>query len=142
MREVRWELDLRGYRDIKLLLSGGIDERAIERYNEVADAYGVGTAISAAPVVDFSMDIIEIEGHPIAKRGKRSGSKRVLRCKECFKTRVCSVKEEPSQCSCGGGEEEILVEFFSNGNLKYPLPEPSEIREFVLQQLNKVELYW
>jgi nicotinate phosphoribosyltransferase len=141
MKEVRWELDLRGYGQVKLFLSGGIDEKEIERYNVLADAYGVGTAISAAPVVDFSMDIIEIEGHPIAKRGKRSGSKRVLRCKECFTTRVCSVKEKPSKCSCGGNEEEILVEFFSQGNPKYPLPEPSEIREFVLQQLNKVELY-
>ncbi len=141
MKEVRWELDLRGYGDIKLLLSGGIDERDIDRYNELADAYGVGAAVSAAPVVDFSMDIIEIDGHPIAKRGKRSGSKRVLRCRECFNTRVCSVKEKPSRCSCGGAEEEILVDFFSNGNLKYPLPEPSKIREFVLQQLNKVELY-
>ena len=33
MREVRWELDLRGYKEVKLFLSGGIDERDIERYN-------------------------------------------------------------------------------------------------------------
>jgi nicotinate phosphoribosyltransferase len=90
--------------------------------------------------VDFSMDIIEIEGRPIAKRGKMSGSKRVLRCKDCFKTRVCSLKEKPSRCSCGGAEQEILVDFFSHGEPKYPLPEASEIREFVLQQLTKVEL--
>lgn len=69
---------------VKLFLSGGIDERDIERYNMVADTYGVGTTISNAPVVDFSMDIIEVDGHP--------------------------------------------------------LPKPSQIREFVLQQLSKVEL--
>ena len=140
MKEVRWELDLRGYREVKIFLSGGIDERDIERYNLFADAYGVGTAISAAPVVDFSMDIIEIDGHPVAKRGKMSGSKSVLRCKECFNTRLCPVKERPGRCSCGGVEEEILVPFVSKGHLEYPLPKPSRIREFVLQQLSKVEI--
>jgi len=140
MKEVRWELDLRGYREIKIFLSGGIDERDIERYNPLADAYGVGTAISAAPVVDFSMDIIEIDGHPIAKRGKMSGSKSVLRCKECFNTRVCPVKERPGRCSCGGVEEEILVPFTSKGHLLQALPKTSQIREYVLEQLSRVEL--
>jgi nicotinate phosphoribosyltransferase len=140
MKEVRWELDLRGYKDVKIFLSGGIDERDIERYNLLADAYGIGTVISNAPVVDFSMDIIEVDGHPLAKRGKMSGSKRVLRCKECLKARVCPVEERSGRCSCGGLEEEILVPFVSKGNLLYPLPEPFQIREFVLQQLSKVEL--
>jgi len=140
MKEVRWELDLRGYREIKLFLSGGIDEKDIESYNLVADAYGVGTAISHAPVVDFSMDIIEIDGHPVAKRGKMSGSKRVFRCKECFKTKVSSAKERPERCSCGGVEEEILVPFTSKGHLLQALPKASQIRDYVLEQLNKVEL--
>jgi len=36
--------------------------RDIERYNQLVDVYGVGTTISNAPVVDFSMDIVEGEG--------------------------------------------------------------------------------
>jgi len=140
MKEVRWELDLRGYSKIKLFLSGGIDERDIERYNSLADAYGVGTAISNAPVVDFSMDIIEIDGHPLAKRGKMSGSKRVLRCTECFKTRVCPNNESPEECSCGGTEEEILIPFISQGHLLQALPKASRIREYVLGQLTQMEL--
>jgi nicotinate phosphoribosyltransferase len=140
MKEVRWELDLRGYREIKLFLSGGIDERDIERYNPLADAYGVGTAISNAPVVDFSMDIIEIDGRPIAKRGKMSGSKRIFRCKECFKTRVSAANERPERCSCGGTEEEILVPFSSKGHLLQALPKASQIRDYVLEQLSKIEL--
>lgn len=140
MKEVRWELDLRGYNEVKLFLSGGIHERDIQRYNPLADAYGVGTAISDAPAVDFSMDIIEVDGRPLAKRGKMSGTKRVLRCKECFETRVCPVKKRPGRCSCGGLEQEILVPFISEGNLEYPLPKASQIRKFVLEQLSKVEL--
>jgi len=140
MKEVRWELDLRGYREIKLFLSGGIDEKDIEKYNPLADAYGIGTAISNAPVVDFSMDIIEIDGHPVAKRGKMSGSKGVFRCKECFNTRVCPVKESPGRCSCGGVEEELLVPFISKGHLLQALPKASKIRDYVLEQLGKIEL--
>jgi len=140
MKEVRWELDLRGYRDVKIFLSGGINEKGIESYNIVADAYGIGTAISNAPVVDFSMDIIEIDGHPVAKRGKMSGSKSVLRCKECFNTRVCPVKERPGRCSCGGVEEEILIPFTSKGHLLEALPKASRIRDYVLEQLSKMEL--
>ncbi len=140
MKEVRWELDLRGYSDVKIFLSGGINEKGIESYNPVADAYGVGTAISNAPVVDFSMDIIEIDGHPVAKRGKMSGSKRIFRCKECFNTRVCPAKESPGRCSCGGVEEEILVPFISKGHLLQALPKASQIRDYVLEQLSKIEL--
>ncbi len=140
MREVRWELDLRGYKNVKIFLSGGIHESDIERYSPVADAYGIGTAVSSAPAVDFSMDIIEVEGRPLAKRGKLSGTKTVFRCRECFNTRVCPARDRPGRCACGGDEEEILVPFISQGNFNYSLPEPSQIREFVLQQLTKVEL--
>jgi nicotinic acid phosphoribosyltransferase len=31
--------------------------------------YGVGTTITNAPVVDFSMDIIEVDGQAVAKGG-------------------------------------------------------------------------
>jgi nicotinate phosphoribosyltransferase len=112
----------------------------IERWNPLADAYGIGTAISNAPVIDFSMDIVEVEGHPLAKRGKMSGTKRVFRCNECLRTRVTPAKENPGTCRCGGVEEDILVPFVSQGKLQCDLPKPSQIREFVLEQLEKVEL--
>jgi len=53
---------------VKLLLSGSLNKYQIQEYNEFADAYGVGTAISNAPVIDFSMDIVEVDGKPLAKR--------------------------------------------------------------------------
>jgi len=140
MEEVRWELDLRGFRNIKIFLSGGLDEYHILNYNEYADAYGVGTAISNAPVVDFSMDIVEIEGKPIAKRGKRSGSKRVLRCLDCAETRVVPVGLRTAPCSCGGDFEELLTPALSGGEIVTPLSEPGEIRDFVIKQLNDVQL--
>jgi nicotinate phosphoribosyltransferase len=85
-------------------------------------------------------DIVEIEGKPLAKRGKMSGSKRVFRCAECGVTRVSPASQEPRTCACGGIEEDILVPFVSGGDLQYNLPTASEIRDFVLLQLKKVEL--
>ncbi len=68
LSEVRWELDLRGYNDVDLFVSGGIDEDAIRELNPVVDGYGIGTWISGAPVVDFSMDIVEIDGNAQGRR--------------------------------------------------------------------------
>ena len=45
----------------------------------LVDGYGVGTSIANAPVLSFALDIMEIEGRPMAKRGKRSGAKQVWR---------------------------------------------------------------
>ena len=88
IEEIRWELNIRGYGHIQIFVSGGIDEKKIMSLNPFVDAYGVGTSIINARVIDFAMDIIEIEGKPLAKRGKMSGSKRVLRCNKCFQDKM------------------------------------------------------
>lgn len=140
MEEVRWELDLRGYNHVKLLLSGGLDEYHISKYNRFADAYGVGTAISNAPVIDFSMDIIEIDGKPIAKRGKMSGAKRVIRCRRCFNTTVLPIGKDSAVCKCGGKNEDILSALHDKDTMEEVLPKPAYIRRFVLRQLEKIDL--
>lgn len=139
MEEVRWELDLRGYEHVKLFISGGLDEYRIRDYGDCADAFGVGTAITAAPVIDYSMDIVEVENRPLAKKGKRSGSKSVLRCENCLETVVVPLGKPPKPCSCGGKMKEILMPFLSQGKLKAPLPPPGEIRDHVIGQLAGVE---
>lgn len=140
MEEVRWELDLRGFKHVKLFLSGGLDEYQILKYNAFADGYGVGTSISSAPVVDFSMDIIEIDSQPLAKRGKMSGPKKVLRCKKCFASKISPLKKAVGLCQCGGKFENILVPMISKGTLKRPLPKAEHIRKHVLKQLDKLDL--
>jgi nicotinate phosphoribosyltransferase len=78
MREVRWELDRNGFGHVKIFASGGIDVDYILHLNPVCDAYGVGGAIADAPMVDFSLDIVEVDGEDRSKRGKRGGRKRLL----------------------------------------------------------------
>lgn len=77
--EVRWELDAAGYAGVKIFLTGGVTRHDIVLYRDRVDAFGVGGAIANAPVIDFGMDIVEIDGRPRAKRGKRSGIKQVYR---------------------------------------------------------------
>jgi len=140
LEEVRWELDLRGYGRIKLFVSGGLNEDDIIKLNPVVDGYGIGTSISNARVVDFAMDIMEIEGKPIAKRGKMSGSKRVLRCPKCHQDMIIPLRQKSSHCSCGGKLADLLVPLFKNGKLVKKLPSHKEIRQYVLRQLRNFSL--
>lgn len=77
INEVRWELDVHGYPGVKIFLSGGVTRDDVIEYRDIVDAFGIGGAIASAPVIDFALDIVEIEGTMCAKRGKRSGVKQV-----------------------------------------------------------------
>jgi nicotinate phosphoribosyltransferase len=110
------------------------------RLNPVVDGYGVGTAIANAPVLNFALDIMEIEGVPIAKRGKWSGAKDVLRCRACGATIVRPAGKEPSPCACGGPWEALLKPLVTAGRVVRDLPPPRTVREFVLDQLARVPL--
>ncbi|MDP3015934.1 MAG: nicotinate phosphoribosyltransferase, partial [Deltaproteobacteria bacterium] len=113
----------------------------------VVDAYGVGTSITNARVIDFAMDIVEIEGRPLAKRGKMSGSKSVFRCSKCFQDKVAPFKAGRSRfdqgldrCSCGGRFQELLLPLIQNKKILWDLPTPQAIREYVLRQLPRFDL--
>ena len=139
LKEVRWELDLRGYKNVKLFVSGGINEERIDRLSSVADAFGVGTWISNAPVIDFSLDIVEVEGKPFSKKGKRSGKKQVWKCRSCGSTYLLSFSSPAPSCRCGGTTFPLLKLSIDKGELTEPLPSPQEIRKYVLNQLEKVK---
>jgi nicotinate phosphoribosyltransferase len=140
IEEVRWELDLRGFRHVKIITSGGIDEYEILRLNPLVDAYGVGTSIASAPVLNFACDIMEIEGRPMAKRGKWSGAKAVLRCRKCHDTAVVPVGTAPPPCACGGIREPLLKPLVRGGRIVRDLPPPRTIRDHVLDQLATLPL--
>ena len=141
VEEIRWELNLRGFNKVKIFVSGGIDEDKIIELNDYADGYGVGTSVSSAQVIDFSMDIVEIDGKPLSKKGKKSGAKQVWRCEKCFSSRVLPQNFEGGKCEkCGGKEKPLLKKVIEKGKLRYSLPSPQEIRKKVLEQLKYVNL--
>ncbi len=138
IREVRWELDIRGYKDVGIFVSGGLDEDSVKRLREAgATGFGVGTSLSNAKTIDYAMDIVEIEGRPMAKKGKFSGAKKVYRCKNCGKFFV-SYKEHMNTCPlCGGELENMLKPYLINGEPVGKYPSVDEIRNYVLWQLKE-----
>jgi nicotinate phosphoribosyltransferase len=140
LEEVRWELDYRGFEHVKILASGGIDEYEILKLNSLVDGYGVGTAIANAPVLSFALDIVEIEGKPFAKRGKQSGSKQVWRLPGEIRNAVLPAHTPAPRGAGGQAAEPLLKPLVTRGRLVRDLPPPRAIRDYVLEQMAKVEV--
>jgi nicotinate phosphoribosyltransferase len=74
IREVRARLDGAGFPEVRIFVSGGLNPDRISRLvQEPVDAFGVGSYIAHGVTRDMTMDIKEIEGKPIAKRGRIPG---------------------------------------------------------------------
>jgi nicotinate phosphoribosyltransferase len=76
VKEVRARLDLAGFRHVGIFISGGLDPERITRFIESGapvDGFGVGSYISGARPIDFTADLHEVNGKPIAKRGRIPG---------------------------------------------------------------------
>jgi nicotinate phosphoribosyltransferase len=76
VHEVRARLDQAGFRHVKIVVSGGLSPDRIGYFkdaNAPIDSYAVGSYISGATPIDFTGDIKEIDGRPIAKRGRIPG---------------------------------------------------------------------
>ncbi len=135
IREVKWELKIRGFENVKIIVSGGLDEYTIPELIEAgADSFGVGTSVSNADTIDFAMDIVELEGKPVAKRGKFGGRKSVFRREENGRF----VYEVVPSGSKSQGEE-LLVQVIKDGKRVYPEKNVDKIRDYVLKQLEKFE---
>jgi nicotinate phosphoribosyltransferase len=128
IEEVRWELDTHGYPDVKIFLSGGVTREDVVAYRDCVDAFGIGGAIANAPVIDFAMDIVEIEGRPMAKRGKRSGIKQVYIFSGGKRQTLPAIHEAPS------GGHPLLERFVENGRILRQ-PDLQEARRRVLKTL-------
>ena len=76
VKEVRARLDQAGHRSVRIVVSGGLDIERITYFKESGapvDSFAVGSAISDASPIDFTGDLKEIDGRPVAKRGRIPG---------------------------------------------------------------------
>ncbi|HUG47827.1 MAG TPA: nicotinate phosphoribosyltransferase [Candidatus Limnocylindria bacterium] len=74
--EIRARLDQAGFGHVKIIVSGGLSPdriRYFREYGAPVDSYAVGSYISGAQPIDFTGDLKEIDGRPIAKRGRIPG---------------------------------------------------------------------
>lgn len=136
LMEVRWTLDLLGYNHVKLIASGGINEKQVHQLRDIVDIFGVGTSVAFPPSVDVGADIVEVNRDgawiPISKRGKLPGAKKAYRC-SVLEYEVTPWNSTPRKCY-----EEVLELYLENGKLVKRLPTINEIREYVLKQLREV----
>ena len=137
VEEVRWTLDLHGYRHVKIVVSGGLDEDSVRELRDVADAFGVGTSIAFPPSIDISMDIVEVDYGsgfvPRTKRGKLPGAKMVYACGPCKHLVLPFGVKPPSDC------KPLTRLYMKGGRVVEKLPDVHEIREYVLEQLRRIE---
>jgi nicotinate phosphoribosyltransferase len=76
VHEVRARLDQAGFSHVRIVVSGGLNPERIQFFKDAGapvDSYAVGSYISGATPIDFTGDIKEIDGNPIAKRGRIPG---------------------------------------------------------------------
>ena len=137
IREVRWELDIRGYEDVGIFVSGGMDEEDIYELRDLVDGFGVGSCVAGAKPIDLALDIVEMDGIPCAKRGKYGGKKQVYRERGEMedkivlspqKSPICHYREEMKGDS-------LLKPIIKDGKIirKFPM---KEARELLLKELD------
>ncbi len=139
VEEVRWELDIRGKHDVKIVVSGGLSIDDILKLKDLVDSFGVGTMIAGAKPIDFALDIVVRDGKFAAKRGKRGGKKQVYRDWTALEDEVKLFDAEAPT-----GKEHLLQKFIENGKIirKSDMNEARRLalKEIeIIKQLNKVE---
>jgi nicotinate phosphoribosyltransferase len=138
IQEVRWELNLRGFEHVRLFLSGGVKEEDIPGLCPIVDAFGIGSEIASARPFDFSLDIVEVEGEPLAKRGKESGTKALLLCPKCFSRQVFPKRSPYPPCpSCQGERLNLLEKTLQNGKRLNPSRPLKERASFLKAELER-----
>ncbi len=133
VEEVRWELDIRGGKKVKIIASGRLDEETMARLNPLVDGYGVGTAVAYPPVVDLSAKIVEVaNGDRMefrAKRGGLGGRKAVFRS-QGFRDQVVLEKAAKP-----GRAVPMLKPLLSKGKMVGTFRSVDEVRTRVLKDL-------
>lgn len=87
VKEVRARLNQGGFEHVQIIVSGGLTPERIKILTDAgADAFGVGSFISRSPAIDMTMDLKEVCGKALAKRGRIPGLTDNSRLKKLKKT--------------------------------------------------------
>jgi len=135
-RTVRIALDAQDCREIRIVLSGSLDEHLIERLmssNVPVDAFGVGTALGVsadAPALDMVYKLQEYAGRARRKRspGKATwpGVKQVFRERAASGEYLCDRVARADERPRG---EPLLIEVMRNGRRSVPSSALRAVRE-------------
>jgi nicotinate phosphoribosyltransferase len=73
VEKVREALDAAGYREVRIVASGGFNAARIEEFEAAGvpvDAYGVGSSLIRGEN-DFTADVLLLDGQPAGKVGRK-----------------------------------------------------------------------
>ncbi|MGH7831340.1 MAG: nicotinate phosphoribosyltransferase, partial [Candidatus Binatia bacterium] len=145
--EVRRIFDEAGFKEVKIIGSGGLDEFDLAELSASAapfDSYGVGTKMgvsSDAPWFDMAYKLVEYDGRPVLKlsTGKVSlpGRKQVFRFvggEGRLVKDVLGLRDERMP-----GSEPLLKNVMDQGKLVAPHPSLKEIRERFLDEFKRLD---
>lgn len=143
-KAVRRILDEAGFDDVRIFVSGGLDEHAVDRFlaeGAPIDAFGVGTRMNVsadAPYLDMAYKIVRYGGRNVLKlsAGKATwtGDKQVWRLRDRsgrFAGDVIALREEPGP----PGAEPLLETVMVGGRPTSPPPSLEEIRRHCAEQV-------
>lgn len=142
VEEVRWALNLAGYSNVKIVVSGGLNEDSVEELKDVVDSFGVGTSIAFPPSIDISMDIVEYYDEergswiPLTKRGKIPGFKQVYRCRG-FRDYVVPFSVMV-KCPDGSEPEPLIRKVYDESKGPLVSVKPGDVRSYVISQLSEL----
>jgi len=144
-REVRRVLDDAGCRDVRIFVSGGLDEDSIDRLLAAGapiDAFGVGTRMNVsadAPYVDMAYKLVRYDGRDVSKLspGKETwpGEKQVYRRMGSdgrFTGDILALSDEPTPAP---DAEPLLTTVMSGGRIVAAPPSLDAIRQRCADQL-------
>jgi len=140
IRETRAELDNKGFNNVGIFVSGGLDEYRLKELNPYSEGYGIGTSLSNAPTINFSLDIVEIDGKSITKKGKISGEKKVLECSRCGERKIVFVKDNKTNCICGNEMGLLTKKIMEKGQPVGETETIDIIRNRVLRELRFLDV--
>jgi nicotinate phosphoribosyltransferase len=137
VQEVRWELSIRGGGNVKIFVSGGLDEPEIMALKDSVDGFGIGTSISTAPVLDFGGKIVYLETDSgekelISKRGDLSGVKNVFRDPSSFTDVITLDKKPPSR-----EYKPMLQPLLRNGKIVREFLSIEELRQRTIREVKQ-----
>jgi len=133
IEEVRWELKIRGGEAVKIFVSGRLSEEEVVQLRDIADGFGVGTAVAYPPNIDFSAKIVEVstngKTYLRGKRGGLGGRKDVHRSKGYTDTVSYHGSPAPK------GSKPMLKQIMRKGRITGEFESVESIRRRVVREL-------
>jgi nicotinate phosphoribosyltransferase len=144
-RAVRDVLDAGGFRDVKIFISGGLDEETIDAFLRAGapiDAFGVGTRMDVsadAPYVDIAYKLVHYAGRDVLKlsTGKVTwpGQKQVHRLRDAAGRFAGDVLALRAEAPPARDAEGLLTTVMAQGQRSASAPSLADVRDRCARQL-------